>query len=79
MQGLRIRGFFTDVNAQANRILAVPKPIPFSKASRWSRGEALKPLAIALLLFTSLYYTRACRAQDTGDFHPATTNVWGAE
>jgi 1,4-alpha-glucan branching enzyme len=39
----------------------------------------MKPVAIALLLFASLCCTRECYAQDAGDFHPATTNVWGAE
>src|SRR5437762_5582436 len=43
------------------------------------RGEAMKPVAIALLLFASLCCTRECYAQDAGDFYPATTNVWGAE
>jgi 1,4-alpha-glucan branching enzyme len=39
----------------------------------------MKPVAIALLLFASLCCTRECYAQDARDFHPATTNVWGAE
>ena len=39
----------------------------------------MKPVAIALLLFASLCCTRECYPQDAGDFHPATTNVWGAE
>ncbi len=39
----------------------------------------MKPVAIALLLFASLCWTRECYPQDAGDFHPATTNVWGAE
>ena len=39
----------------------------------------MKPVAIALLLFASLSCTRECYAQDAGDFHSATTNVWGAE
>src|SRR5690349_24010161 len=39
----------------------------------------MKPVAIALLLFASLCCTRECYAQDAEDFHPATTNVWGAE
>src|SRR5437667_1860740 len=43
------------------------------------RGEAMKPVAIALLLFANLSCTRECYPQDAGDFHPATTNVWGAE
>lgn len=39
----------------------------------------MKPVAIALLLFASLCCTRECYPQDAADFHPATTNVWGAE
>jgi len=39
----------------------------------------MKPFAIALLLFASLSCTRECYPQDAGDFHAATTNVWGAE
>jgi hypothetical protein len=35
----------------------------------------MKPVAIALLLFASLCWTRECYPQDAGDFHPATTNV----
>jgi 1,4-alpha-glucan branching enzyme len=47
--------------------------------NRWLRGEAMKPFAIALLLFASLSCTRECYPQGAGDFHAATTNVWGAE
>lgn len=39
----------------------------------------MKQIAIALLLFATLFCTRECHAQDAGDFHPASTNVWGAE
>ena len=39
----------------------------------------MKPAAIALLLSATVLCTRACYAQDVADFHPASTNVWGAE
>lgn len=39
----------------------------------------MKPISIAVLLFAALFCARECRAQDTADFHPATTNVWEAE
>ena len=34
----------------------------------------MKQLGIAILLFL-----RVCFAQESGDFHSASTNVWGAE
>src|SRR5690348_1539264 len=39
----------------------------------------MKPAAIDLLLSATLFCTRACYAQDVPDFHPASTDVWGAE
>src|SRR5204862_7227937 len=43
------------------------------------RGETMKPVAIALLLFGSLYCTREGDTQDAGDVFPATTNAWGPD
>src|SRR5690242_9239003 len=39
----------------------------------------MKPAVIALLLFANLCCTPDCRSQEAADFHPSTTNVWGAE
>src|SRR5437764_12231586 len=34
----------------------------------------MKPIGLAILLFAT-----SCYAQEPSDFHPAATNVWGAE
>lgn len=39
----------------------------------------MKLVAIALFLFASLCYAQDSRAQESADFQPASTNVWGAE
>lgn len=39
----------------------------------------MKAVATTLLLFASLFCAQESCSQDVADFHPATTNVWGAE
>lgn len=42
--------------------------------SEWMRREGMKQVGMAILLFASF-----CGAQESGNFLPASTNVWGAE